>query len=165
MYELKFSILIPTYNGGEVLGETIRSILAQEFDNYEIIINDDVSKDNTEEVVKSFNDPRIKFFRNAKNLSYAVNIEEGRKQCSGDIIYLMGQDDIMSDTALIDTYNAFMSDENIGAVTRPYFWFDTDINTPVRAKNQFNPNKDEVIKITDDYESVEKVFRTLDQLS
>ena len=165
MNDLKFSILMPTYNGGEVLKDTIKSILSQSFTNYEIIINDDVSTDNTEEVVRSINDSRIRFFKNEKNLGYPGNLESARQKATGDIIYLMGQDDILGSGALEDTYKAFKISDDIGAVTRPYFWFDKNITTPVRAKFQLNSEKDEVVKITDDPKRVELVFRTLDQLS
>jgi glycosyltransferase involved in cell wall biosynthesis len=165
MNDLKFSILIPTYNGGEILSETLRSIFSQDFDNYEIIINDDCSSDNTEEIVKSFNDPRVKFFRNEKNLGYPGNLEEARKKAAGDIIYLMGQDDILARGALLNTYNVFRKNLEVGAVTRPYFWFDKKINVPVRAKDQLNPNKDEIVKISDNPERIISVFKTLDQLS
>lgn len=165
MYNLKFSILIPTYNGAKIIGETLRSILSQSFSNYEIVIQDDSSKDNTEEVIKSFKDSRIKLFKNKKNLGYTKNIEEARKKATGEIIYLMGQDDILGKNALAATYKAFKTSEDIGAVTRPYYWFDKDINTPVRAKEQLNPFKDEIVKITDDYSRIITVYKTLDQLS
>jgi len=165
MYNLKFSILIPTYNGEKIIGETLRSILSQSFSNYEIIIQDDSSKDNTIKVIKSFKDSRIKLFKNKKNLGYTKNIEEARKKATGEIIYLMGQDDILGTDALAATYNAFMTSEDIGAVTRPYYWFDKDINIPVRAKEQLNPFKDEIVGITDNYSRIITVYKTLDQLS
>lgn len=162
---MKFSILIPTYNGAEVIGDTLKSILSQSFSNFEIIINDDGSMDKTEEVVKFFDDPRIKFHKNEKNLGYPGNLEEARKKAGGDIIYLMGQDDILGKGALENTRQAFQMSEDIGAVTRPYFWFDEKIEKPVRAKDQLNPEQDEIVKITDDPEKIVKVFQTLDQLS
>ena len=165
MGDLKFSILIPTYKGANIIGETLRSILSQSFTNYEIIIQEDASGDNIDEVIKSFNDSRIKFFRNEKNLSYAVNMEAGRMNCTGDILYLMGQDDILGKDALLNTYNAFKFSDDIGAVTRPYYWFDKKIETPVRAKDQLNPKKDEVVQISDEYAKIIEVFKTLDQLS
>jgi glycosyltransferase involved in cell wall biosynthesis len=165
MDDLKFSILIPTYRGAGIIGETLRSIFSQSFTNYEIIIQEDASGDNIEEVIKSFNDPRIKFFRNEKNLSYAINLEVGRKNCTGDILYLMGQDDILGKNALLDTYRAFKLSDEIGAVTRPYYWFDKNIEIPVRAKKQLNQEKDEIVKITDKYDRILAVFKTLDQLS
>lgn len=165
MTRLKFSILIPTYKGAELIKETLASVLSQGFTNYEIIIQEDASGDNIEEVIKSFNDHRIKFFRNQKNLGYSVNLEAGRKNCQGDILYLMGQDDILGKGALQDTYEVFANDESIGAVTRPYYWFDHDVMVPVRAKAQMNPEKNEVVHITVGAPKVIAVFKTLDQLS
>ncbi len=165
MKDLKFNILIPTYKGANVIKDTLKSILSQSFKNFEIIIQDDSSNDNIKEVIKSFNDKRIKFFRNRKNLGYPKNLEAARKHAKGDIIYLMGQDDILGKDALLNTYKAFKLSDDIGAVTRPYFWFDKNINIPVRAKEQLNPKKNEIVKITDNPKSVIAVFKTLDQLS
>lgn len=162
---MKFSILIPSYNGAAVIGDTLKSILSQNFSDYEIIINDDASTDNTEEIIRAFNDARIKFFKNPKNLGYPGNLEESRKKAGGEIIYLMGQDDILGAGALENTQQAFEKSEDIGAVTRPYFWFDEAIEKPVRAKKQLNPQQDETLCITDDPDKIITVFESLDQLS
>jgi len=162
---MKFSILIPSYNGASVIGDTLKSILSQSFSNYEIIVNDDCSTDKTEEVVRSFSDRRIKFFKNEKNLGYPGNLEEARKKADGEVIYLMGQDDILGANALDDTCRAFQRSEDIGAVTRPYFWFDESIEKPVRAKRQLNQKQDEVVNINDEPAKIITVFESLDQLS
>lgn len=164
-YDLKFSICMPVYNGENVISQTLCSILTQSFDYFEVIIVDDCSKDNAIGIIKSFNDERIKYYKNENNLGYPKNLEECRKKAIGDIIYLMGQDDILAENALLNTYKAFKISDDIGAVTRPYFWFDKDIKTPVRAKKQLNPKNDEIIGITDAYNKIMDVFRTLDQLS
>lgn len=165
MNDLKFSILIPAFNGAEVIGETLRSILSQSFQNFEIIIQDDASKDNTIEVVETFNDPRIKIFKNEKNLGYSGNLESLRKKATGDIIYLMGQDDILGEDALLETHNAFKISEDIGAVARPYFWFDEKITKPVRATKQMNPEKNEIVRIPDDFERIILTIDVAGQLS
>ncbi len=165
MKDLFFSILIPTYKGAQVIEETLRSILSQSFTHYEIIIQDDKSEDDLDAVLRYINDPRIKLFKNERNLGYPGNLESLRKKAQGDILYLMGQDDILGKDALLHTYEAFKLFEDIGAVTRPYYWFDTDIMTPVRAKKQLQTEKDEVVHITDSKERVIRVFETLDQLS
>ena len=77
----------------------------------------------------------------------------------------MGQDDIMADDTLFNTFLAFSSNDDIGAVTRPYFWFDDDINKPVRIKRQLNPEKNETVTINDDPKKIVRMFETLDQLS
>jgi glycosyltransferase involved in cell wall biosynthesis len=167
--ELKFSILIPTYNMGDVLSETLRSILAQSYTNFEIIINDNASSDNTEEVVKKFQqlDSRIAFSKNSKNLGGPKNMEILRQKATGDIIYLMAADDILGDDALLNTNIAFTLSDDIGAVTRPYIWFDNDIThmVPVRAKKQLSSKNDTIVTINDDINDVIRVIDTLDQLS
>jgi len=157
-------ILIPTYNGAKCITQTLKSILSQDFDDFQIIISDDVSKDNTIAVIKKIKDKRIKILKNKKNLGYSLNLESARKLSTADIIYLMGQDDIMATHTLKNTFDAFKNPK-IGAVTRPYYWFDKKIKTPVRAKKQLDSTKDTIVKITDDPQKVIRVFETLDQLS
>ncbi len=164
--DLFFSICIPVYNGESTLEDTLKSILTQSFDNYEIIICDDYSKDNSKDVIDKIGSSKIKYFRNDKNLGYSPNLEKCRQLSKGDIIYLMGQDDILATDALLNTYNAFKRSDDIGVVTRPYYWFDTDILKPVRAKiNLATQGKDVVVRITDPYKKIMTMFATLDQLS
>jgi len=165
MNDLKFSILIPTYNGEEVVRDTIKSILSQSFQNFEIIVQDDASTDNTVEVVKSFNDSRIKIFINEKNLGYSGNIDDLSKKGNGEIVYLMGQDDILAKDALLDTYKAFKISEDIGAVARPFFWFDKEITMPVRATDRLNPKKNEIVRITDNFDRIILTIVVAGQLS
>lgn len=165
MSDFKFSILIPTYNGAEVIRDTLRSLLSQSFQSFEIIIQDDASQDKTVEVIRAFNDPRIKIYINNENLGYSRNLESLSKKATGDIIYLMGQDDILGENALIDTYNAFKISDDIGAVARPYFWFDEKIEKPVRATRQLNSEKNEIVKITDSFERLVLTIDVAGQLS
>jgi len=137
----------------------------QSFTNYEIIIVDDCSKDNTVQVIKKIKDKRIKLYQNKKNLGYSGNLEKCRKKAKGDIIFLMGQDDILAKDALLNTYQAFARSEKIGAVTRPYYWFDERVDKPVRIKEQLNPKKDGILSIEGDKQKSLLMFHTLDQLS
>ncbi len=158
-------ILIPTYNGASYIRDTIKSILSQSFKDFQIIICDDASTDNTIKLIKKIPDKRITIKTNKKNLGYSRNLERARKYATAEFIYLMGQDDIMAKDALLNTINAFKISPDIGAVTRPYYWFDKDIKIPVRAKKQLNSKKDTVVSIFDNPEKVIRVFETLDQLS
>jgi glycosyltransferase involved in cell wall biosynthesis len=165
MDDLKFSILIPTYNGAEVIGDTLRSILSQSFQNFEIIIQDDASTDNTIEVIESFRENRITIHKNAKNLGYSKNIDDLSKKGTGEIVYLMGQDDILAENALLNTYNAFKISEDIGGVARPFFWFDEDIEKPVRATDRLKSGKDEIVRITDSFDRIILTIIVAGQLS
>ena len=157
-------ILIPTYNGAKYITETIKSILSQSFTDFQIIVSDDASTDNTLSVIKKIKDSRIIIKDHSQNIGYSLNLERARKYATAPFIYLMGQDDIMAQNTLTDTLNAFKNPQ-IGAVTRPYFWFDKNINLPVRAKKQLNSKKNTIVKITDTPQKVIRVFETLDQLS
>lgn len=162
---LKFDILIPTYNGAKYISDTINSILTQSCPNFRILIGDDCSTDNTVSLIKKIKDKRIEIHDFKNNLGYSKNLERLRQLATADIVYLMGQDDIMASDALKNTHDAFSKSPDIGAVTRPYFWFDNDIGKPVRAKNQLNPQQNEVVHINDDPDKIIRVFETLDQLS
>ena len=71
---------MPAYNEGEYIGEAIQSLIDQSYNKWELIIVDDGSNDNTENIVNSFNDKRIKYFKqdnegasSAKNLGLSKN--------------------------------------------------------------------------------------------
>lgn len=165
MKKLKFAIGIPTYNGASVIGEALESILSQSFQNFEVFISDDCSKDNTIEIIKKFQDKRIKIYQNKKNLGYGKNLQVIRGRANGDVLFLMGQDDILLKDALLKTYRAFLLGEEIGAVTRPYYWFDKYAKKPVRAVTPYDEKQDRVISIFDGKRAVKKIFESVGQLS
>lgn len=151
---------MPVYNADGVVKETIDSILTQSFDNFEIIITDDNSTDKTQEIIEEIKDDRINFFHYTENVGYPRNLERCRLKCSNEIIFLMGQDDILAQGTLERVHRIFEENENVGAITRPYYWFHDDITKPVRAKEQFDSTKDSVISIDSDFKSIIKVFQT-----
>ncbi len=60
------SVIIPTYNRANLVSRAIKSVLNQTYQDFEIIVVDDCSEDNTEEIVKSFNDSRIRYIKHKK---------------------------------------------------------------------------------------------------
>ena len=66
MYKEKVSIITPNYNGSRFLNETIESVLKQTYTNWELIIVDDGSTDNSKEIVSSYNDDRISYFNRSE---------------------------------------------------------------------------------------------------
>src|ERR1700757_2148167 len=67
------SFVVLCYKLAHLLPECLNSILSQSFGDFEVLIMDDCSPDNTEEVTKSFRDPRVKYVRNAQNLGFLRN--------------------------------------------------------------------------------------------
>ncbi len=136
---LSFSICIPIYKGSKVLKKALNSIKKQGFSNYEIIIGDDnppeLKKEieKTKKIIKFFKFKKLTYIKNKKNLGYPKNLTNIVTYAKNDVIFLLAQDDILSKDALQKTHDAFLLKKNIGAVTRPYFWFEKDIKKPVRA--------------------------------
>lgn len=90
----KVSIIIPTYNRGRLIKRSIDSVLSQSYKNIEVIVVDDGSNDNTEEVVKGINDKRLKYIKLEGNhgACYARNV--GIRKSSGDFIAFQDSDDV-----------------------------------------------------------------------
>ncbi|PLY05629.1 MAG: hypothetical protein C0625_12415 [Arcobacter sp.] len=90
------SVAMCTYNGGKYLVEQLESIVNQTYNNIEIIICDDGSKDNTIEIIKEYCDKYdfIQLFENEINLGFVKNFEKSISLCKGDYIALADQDDI-----------------------------------------------------------------------
>jgi glycosyltransferase involved in cell wall biosynthesis len=89
------SVLMPVYNGDKYIKEAIQSLLEQTYSNFEIIVIDDGSNDNTQFVVENeFSDSRIHYIRNEKNLGNIENMNKGLNFCHGKYIARMDQDDI-----------------------------------------------------------------------
>jgi len=99
-----FSVVIPCFNRGELIIGTIQSVLQQTFDNFEIIIVDDGSTDNTAEVVKSFIDSRIKYFYK-KNEERNIARNFGINQSSGIYICFLDSDDQYHSNHLQELYH------------------------------------------------------------
>ena len=88
------SIIMPTYNCAKFIGKTIESVIAQTYENWELIIVDDCSKDNTEEVVSKYKDNRIKYHRLENNSGAAVARTEAMKKARGSYMSFLDSDDL-----------------------------------------------------------------------
>ncbi|HQI46384.1 MAG TPA: glycosyltransferase [Bacteroidales bacterium] len=95
-----FSIIIPTYNRAQFIVPTIKSVLAQTYTDFELIIVDDASTDNTEEIIKSFSDFRIIYLKNEKNLERSTSRNIGIKNAKGTYICFLDSDDRYLDNHL-----------------------------------------------------------------
>ena len=88
------SIIMPSYNTAEYIGESIKSVLNQTYSNWELIIVDDCSNDNTDEIVASFNDERIKYIKNEKNSGAAISRNRALREAKGKWIAFLDSDDL-----------------------------------------------------------------------
>lgn len=88
------SIIMPSYNTAPYIKETIQSVLDQTYTNWELIIVDDCSTDNTEEVLATINDSRIRYFKNEKNSGAAVSRNKALREAKGQWIAFLDSDDL-----------------------------------------------------------------------
>ena len=100
----KISIIIPTYNRGYTILKSIKSVLNQTYKNFEILIIDDGSNDNTKDLILNLEDSRIKYIKlkNNKGASFARNI--GIQKASGKYISFLDSDDIYRQDKLEKQY-------------------------------------------------------------
>ena len=106
------SIIMPSYNTEKYIRDSIESVLAQTYSNWELIIVDDCSTDNTEEIVKPFLcDGRIRFFKNAKNSGAAISRNFALREARGKWIAFLDSDDIWVPEKL-EKQIKFMKDNN-----------------------------------------------------
>ena len=94
------SVIMPSYNTGKYIGKSIESVINQTYSNWELIIVDDCSDDDTEEVVSVFKDERIKCFKNAFNSGAAISRNRALREAKGRWIAFLDSDDIWKPTKL-----------------------------------------------------------------
>ncbi|HLH07362.1 MAG TPA: glycosyltransferase [Terriglobales bacterium] len=100
----KVSFVIPCYKLAHYLGECLESILSQSYKDFEILVMDDCSPDNTGEVVASFSDPRIRYIRNNPNLGHLKNYNKGIELSRGEYVWLISADDKISKPYALERY-------------------------------------------------------------
>jgi glycosyltransferase involved in cell wall biosynthesis len=87
------SVVVPTYNCADALSRTIESVLAQTLDDFELLIIDDASTDETEAVVTGYDDPRIHFFRHDTNRGGSAARNTGIEHACGRYVAFLDADD------------------------------------------------------------------------
>lgn len=106
-----FSILIPAYKI-LFLKDAIESVLSQQYTDFELVVVDDCSPEDLGGIVGMFDDPRIRYYKNAKNYG-AKDVVENWNKClgyaKGDYVICMGDDDLLLPNCLMDYYNCIQS--------------------------------------------------------
>jgi len=88
------SVCVPVYNCQQFIAQTISSILAQTYTNFELVIVDDKSTDSTLDVIQRFDDPRIRLLQNENNLGYEGNYNKAILASRGKYVKLLSADDL-----------------------------------------------------------------------
>ncbi len=138
MQNPKVTVCLPTFNKARYLPAAIESVLTQEFHDYELLIVNDASPDQTEEIVRGFEDSRIRYVRNPQNLGLVENWNRCLNLAQGDYAIVFHDDDVMlpgllrrevevldADPAVVLVHAAAQAIDENGAVfcvTPPHTW-------------------------------------------
>jgi len=119
------SVVMPTYNRAHLISRAIHSVLNQTYENLELIIVDDGSTDNTEQVVQSFNDTRLKYIKQPKNSGAAAARNTGIEAALGAYIAFLDSDDEWLPHKLEKQVKAFsVAPPEVGVVYSGIWWLE-----------------------------------------
>ena len=123
--DIKFSIIVPNYNNGEWISKTIESVLNQTHKNWEMYIIDDISTDNSIEIIKQYKDDRIKLIQNQIKLynggSRNVGILKAKKSNFYGYLMFIDSDDWFAHDKVLETLNSFIEDEDLITLDYQYY--------------------------------------------
>lgn len=103
------SVIMPSYNTADYISDSIKSVISQTYQNWELIIVDDCSTDNTDDIVSYFSDNRIKYMKNKKNMGAAATRNRALREAKGEWIAFLDSDDLWLPNKLEKQIN-FMKD-------------------------------------------------------
>lgn len=130
------TFIVPVYNGADFIAESIESIISQTFQNWTLLILDNCSTDNTQEVCASYlNDTRIQYIRNEKNLGLLGNLLKGIELTQTPYwCYVCHDDKFIDNTAVQRAFDILEADPEIAMVSSPLKWMDARSNIIYDAK-------------------------------
>lgn len=139
------SVIMPSYNTAEYIKQSIQSVIDQTYTNWELIIVDDCSTDNTDEIVKSIDDGRIIYLKNKKNSGAAVSRNRALKEAKGKWIAFLDSDDLWLPEKLEKQLHFMKSNGyafsytdyriQLNGVWQPYIYTGPDIVNKRKMKN------------------------------
>jgi len=112
---------MPVYNCEAYIDRSIRSVLNQTYRDWELLIADDGSTDRTYEIIISFDDPRIRRYRNSRNLGNITTRNALFQQASGEFLTVLDGDDFMSEKRLEEQINEFRKDKELNVCFTNYY--------------------------------------------
>lgn len=147
------SIWIPTYNGAEFISNALEACINQTYKNIEVIVFDDSSTDNTDEIVGKYikKDKRIKYFKTEKNVGQNRSYPLIMKQCSGELCMMHCVDDWLSRSFIENCVDEFRKNPELGSVAgrtfhirkedgKYYFVGESNVKSGIYTKDYFGKN-------------------------
>lgn len=120
----EISVVMPVYNGERYLRESIDSIIAQSYKNWELILVDDCSTDSTPDIMRSYKDPRIKIIRNTTNCKLPQSLNIGFAEASGKYFTWTSDDNIYGENAFMLMADYLDNHEECGLIYTNMYYID-----------------------------------------
>ena len=124
---MKVSVIVPVYNTEKYLKNCIDSLLKQNFEDYEIIVINDLSPGNAEEIIKSYNDKKIVYIKNKTNKGIGYNRNLGIKKAKGEYVCFIDSDDYVKEDFISKMYN-YSKENNLDLCVCDYVNVDEEGN-------------------------------------
>ena len=121
MSEIELSVILPVYNAQNYIREAIDSILSQTYKDFELIVINDGSTDESVKIIQSYTDKRIVFVNNTQNVGLIKTLNIGLKLAKGKFIARMDADDIALPERFQLQLNKFESNKNLIVVSSDYY--------------------------------------------
>ena len=137
----KISVVMSVYNGEKYLREAMESILNQTFTDFEFIIVNDGSTDNSLKIIKSYNDERIRIINNEKNIGLTQSLNKALKQAKGEYIARQDADDISLPNRFEEQIKYFEKYPEVALVGTSAYIIDEDRKLLWKKITLPNPNK------------------------
>lgn len=134
MTEPLVSVFIPVYNAEKYIAESLESILNQTYDNLEILLVDDGSTDRSVEIIKSYNDPRIRLIQNEKNMGIPYTRNVGLDHANGKYMAIMDSDDISLPDRIEKQVRFLEGNPDIDVVGTFYYKFNEKSSRKIKLK-------------------------------
>jgi len=124
----RVTVGVPTYNRSAHVGHAVGQKLAQDFDDFELIVSDDASTDSTTETVQAFRDPRLIYHRNAANLKIPGNLNQIMSLARGEYLIFLHDHDSFDPTLLSRMVRILDENPAVGMVFSGLGWTDYEGN-------------------------------------
>jgi glycosyltransferase involved in cell wall biosynthesis len=139
-----FSIIIPTYNRADFITKTLDSVLNQSFQNFEVIVVDNCSTDNTLEIMNSISDTRVSYYINEQNYDRSYSRNRGIDIAKGEFITFLDSDDLYKEDCLQDAFDFIQFNPK-----SKFFYCDydfIDLTGGITDGHKFSPRYDTAIQ-------------------
>jgi len=145
------SVIIPAYNCEKFIRQSLDSIINQTYQNLEIIVSDDASKDKTRKIIDGYEDPRIKRFHNDYNLGYLKTWNKLMEEATGEYITFQDADDVSELNRIELLLETILDNPDISVVGSNYHRINSK-NQITYSSNLSLDHEDIVVKIPDEFD-------------